>query len=769
MTLAPAPHPFFGTVGAQTTVQRWFADDVLNNLGQDRTLRTVFTHDHFAPSTHQQTGHYSGLLIEPQGSTWRDPETGELFGTRFDGGPTSWRADIIAGPGGADSYREFNFAFGDFQLAYRPDGTPVNPPARKEVGLPLIVQVAPDCPGGVPRPCPEAVSADDVGTMTVNYRNEPLPLRIRDPRTNTQAAGDAGDLALAFKSNIVRADPAMTAQPGFYPPLTADVHAGDPFTPLLRAYRHDRAQVRVLVGAHEEGHNFSIEGVRWLFEPSDPNSGYRNSQAMGLSEHYEFELPDLHVHGDNQGVDYLYSTGSSTDDRWNGLWGLMRVYNGLKGIRPDLLPLPSNPDGGPKPFRNSRQWFAGCPRAAPDRAFDISVVAAADALPGGTLVYNPRTAMGGPLHDPTALLYVRTDDLDAQGRLKPGVPVEPLILRAAAGDCISVTLRNRLPGVLPDLPGFATLPMIVDDFNTNQVAPSRSVGLQPQLVSQALGDFGMNVGENPVSTAPPGNTSRYSWYAGRIDILPDGTRKGVPVEFGAVNLMPADPIKQAAKGLIGALIIEPQGATWVEDAGTRAAATVTKPDGSRFREFVVVFQNFVNLRYGDGTAVPNLAEAEDPEDSGHKAFNYRTEPLWMRMGYAPETTLNVTRGFDFSGVLANDKVGGDPVTPVFTATAGTPVRFRVVHPGGNQRNNVFQVEGHSWQEMPFTNGSTVMGDNPVSEWKGTQGGHGPTNYINAVLQGGAGGPYRVSGDYLYRDRASFQFDGGLWGIFRVVP
>ena len=36
-------HPFFKTVkGAQTTVQRWYADPTLNNNGKDRTLRTVF-------------------------------------------------------------------------------------------------------------------------------------------------------------------------------------------------------------------------------------------------------------------------------------------------------------------------------------------------------------------------------------------------------------------------------------------------------------------------------------------------------------------------------------------------------------------------------------------------------------------------------------------------------------------------------------------------------------------------------------------------------
>jgi hypothetical protein len=32
---------------------------------------------------------------------------------------------------------------------------------------------------------------------------------------------------------------------------------------------------------------------------------------------------------------------------------------------------------------------------------------------------------------------------------------------------------------------------------------------------------------------------------------------------------------------------------------------------------------------------------------------------------------------------------------------------------------------------------------------------------------GAGGRFRIIGDYLWRDRASFTFDGGVWGIFRV--
>src|SRR5215813_13512937 len=77
--LAPVAHPFFGTPGARTTVQRWYADPIVNNAGVDRTLRTVFTHDHYGPSTHQQVGLFAALVVEPAGSHWRHPETGTMF------------------------------------------------------------------------------------------------------------------------------------------------------------------------------------------------------------------------------------------------------------------------------------------------------------------------------------------------------------------------------------------------------------------------------------------------------------------------------------------------------------------------------------------------------------------------------------------------------------------------------------------------------------------------------------------------------------------
>jgi hypothetical protein len=139
------------------------------------------------------------------------------------------------------------------------------------------------------------------------------------------------------------------------------------------------------------------------------------------------------------------------------------------------------------------------------------------------------------------------------------------------------------------------------------------------------------------------------------------------------------------------------------------------------------------------------------------------------MNYPPETPFEKTRDFDFTNVLTNAQVGGDPQTPVFTARAGDKVRFRILSANGHMRNTVFNLHGHFWQDEPFTNNSKEIGDNPLSEFKGSQYGVGPSSHYEVIPVNGAGGVRLVTGDYLYRDQMSFKFDGGLWGIFRVNP
>ncbi|HEX6861482.1 MAG TPA: hypothetical protein VF414_01640, partial [Thermoanaerobaculia bacterium] len=893
----PSVHPFFqGTedadcdevndwLGAQTTVQRWYADPILTTDNKQRTLRTVFTHDHFGPSTHQQAGLYAGLIVEEPGTVWKHNETGSLLSTgRDDGGPTSWQA-VISSPDVKREFREFMIEFADFQLAYEPGGPrcpdkekgwidtarAINPPGRKLVGphsiyeKPIIcptvndVQPFPGTAGTPYAPCPESVSADDPGTSVVNYRSEPLALRVRDPLTNDQAPGLPGDLSFAYETRTDRADPEFNVLPYApyqtyvpYPALTSGLHEGDPFTPLLRAYEGDRVVVRTLVGAHEEEHNFTVHGNKWLFEPHRKDSGWRNSQNMGISEWFDFEIGRVPSLQDGQEVDFLYKPTAAAEYQWNGAWGLIRVYRDvtkdlvvLNNLNPDAKVVEASTDTYARITQEEAEGLrvplgrttsttgsitgaaslgtgvAGdtavgadgkvpipCPATLPDartnfRIYDITAVAAAEVLqndgfPVPGLVYNRRPdqvsvwpgpgTQGGPLHDPTAIMFVYTSDLDySTGRplLKQNVRREPLVIRANAGECIRVTLHNDIWSRYQDQDGWNAVPMIVPDFNANDVAPSMEVGLHPQLVSYdiRMGD-GTNVGINPghfgKQTVAPGQTITYFWYAG--DYNP-ATDVATPIELGSTGLSSSDPIKHTNKGAIGALIVEPPASTWAEDVIpephpildvmvprlTRASVTVTTPDVGQFREFVLLFQDNVNLRYDSGKPVPSMAVDEDPAESGQKGINYRTEPLWFRLGHAPDTPMEETRNNpNYHLVLSNTWIGGaDPETPVFTAKAGEDVRFRLVHPGGHSQAHVFDVHGHVWEETPYNFNSTRIAANAASEWQGTRGGHGPSNHHEAVLKNGAGSKFKAFGDYLYRDYAGWLLDDGIWGLFRV--
>ncbi|MBK1661417.1 cupredoxin domain-containing protein [Paracraurococcus ruber] len=854
------PHPFFGAgpnnewLGAMTTVQRWYADPVTDQNGVDRGLGSVFTHDHFGPSTHQQNGLYSSVVIEPRGSTWLMAESDTPLGyQRPDGGPTSWAARIIM-PNPAESFREFNLQVADFVHAYakgggvdglgRPAPDParaVNSPARDRIGLPYLVGRANRCPGGAPLPCPQAISVADPGTYTVNYRNEPLAHRLFDPNAprpdgsgpGAQAAGRAGDPAYAFRSDITRAMADYNRQPNTYPPLTSSIQPGDPWTPLLRAYKRDRIQIRLLAGAHEEPHVAHIHGARWLANKDDPASGWRSAQQLGISEHFEFVSQVVPPEGDLAAtVDHLYAASGGIDGYWNGAWGLLRTY---EFQQPDLRPLPNNAPpaqrtvstgagtvtaGATSAVTNLAEFNGVCPAAAPVRRYAISAVSAASAIGANGLTWNDRAGnyagQRGPLIDPTGALFVRDTDL-SNGRLIAGRPVEPLVLRAAAGDCIEVTLTNRLPaswaaGVVDAANhNFVALPFLVDRFNMNQLRPSAEVGLHAQLVTADLSrSDGANVGLNATvrngvrstsQTAASGQAVTYRWYAGVLREMPVAAGQvrldAVPVEFGAINLMPADRLRHPGKGLVGALVVLPQGAVWTEDSTSRAQATVVTPDGRSFRDFVLVYHDDVGLRASGRPVCPSgagegAADAagepvsivttgckglDDSQDAGLYGFNYRTEPMWARVGHPPGEVFELTRELDYSRALSNAIAGGDPRTPIFTARAGQELRFRLLQPGGHTRTASFTLHGHAFLERPYVAGTVPSqriegvrgrpGYRP-GQWLSNREGVGPANHFDIVVEQ-AGGPFRVAGDYLFRNMFPLAFDGGQWGILRVTP
>jgi len=831
-------------LGAQTTIQRWYVDPLVDDNGKDRTMRTVFTHDHFGPSTHQQAGLYAGLLIEPKDSTWTSNDGATTFGSRSDGGPTSWEARILTSDS-ALSYREFALEFQDLQLAYAwativgTTGPRLQPSADPKIGW-TDPAYAINPPGTATQAKPQLITSmtggPAAGTQSVNYRNDPVAWRI----------GPANDMSYIYDSALKTGSNA-SAKPN-----------GDPFTPLLRAYQNDNVQVRTLVGAHVFAHQFDIAGPTWFSEPAWKNSGYRSAQAMGLSEHFEmlFKVPSSSApnnarkcpDGMSQAncVDYLYSPSLDETGIANGMWGLFRSYDPTKkAVDPATLktlvePLPNNAVG---PGVNVS--YATCPSVLPPpaikRIFNVTAVTAEKALAGqpnvGNLVFNRGYPLNGTVtfaNGSTALtglgtsfktdvavgdllvlqsssgtvrgrvktivdnthitlaanavanaggayqkllvnklgvMYVRSEDLDASGVLKPGVPVEPLILRANAGDCLEVNLTNALDPSSQVFNPQEQLSM-ASPFDSSRhgadgkpLYPTKMsgvVGLHPQLLSyDSARSNGMSIGWNrqgqPNQLASFGQTVKYQWYAGKIERNAGGTLDYTPVEFGSLNLFPSDQIFQNFNGLFGQMIIEPQGSTWqCGEAGslvpcdpspappptTRASATVTLADATKFREFALMISDDIRII------------GEDPGG----AVNYRTEPKDFR--YAGNGTT------DFSCMLSNQLVNSDPQTPIFTAEVGDRARFRLAHPFGTGTSQVFSLHGHVWQRNPYRNDSKEIGNNSLSQWIGSRDNHGSTDHFDITIDK-AGGEGGRAGDYLYTVFVPIQARTGAWGIFRV--
>jgi manganese oxidase len=484
----------------QTYGYRWFVDE---------PLRTVFFHDHQYANLHQQRGLYGAMNVEPVDATWSDPRTGKPS----DGiGPV---ADIHV-PSGPD-FREFTVFYSDRTPMWRADGRAVDPPGQ---------------PGDY---------AEDQGGYLINYRNEPFQIRTK-PGTK----GHRGDPAYVYSSAV----------------------HGDPSTPVFRAYPGDPVVFRNVVAAHEEVHSFKLHGHRWLNEPDNPMSTMTNIQGLSLAEYFDYEVrsgqprkapttpkkraeraavdmdnggSSILVNGAGAPGDYLYGSGA-LDDQWLGMWGIFRSEQKRAH---DLVPLPDRAS----PTTKGQQWPAlkpgdkprtgppanTCPAKAPKRDYRVNAIAT-------QIVYNAATGV----HDPHGLRYVRAED---EKSIRSGKgPDGPLVLRANAGDCLRITLANRLPAdglpPHPDVP----LPAAADFPSGNRV--SMHAGMVDTRV--VAGD-GATVGYNFDQSVEPGKSITMYWYVPN-DI---GSATIPLVDFG-------DRVGHRHHGLFGVLAVEPRGSTWTD-------------------------------------------------------------------------------------------------------------------------------------------------------------------------------------------------------------
>ncbi|HUK56245.1 MAG TPA: hypothetical protein VLY20_06265, partial [Nitrospiria bacterium] len=100
----------------------------------------------------------------------------------------------------------------------------------------------------------------------------------------------------------------------------------------------------------------------------------------------------------------------------------------------------------------------------------------------------------------------------------------------------------------------------------------------------------------------------------------------------------------------------------------------------------------------------------------------------------------------------------EPATPTILAHAGDPVRIHVFG-AFNEQNQIFSIEGHEWPLKPNMPGADMMSSQQF----------GGSEYLDAYIKEGAGGPFRIPGDYVWQNHRMPYAQAGQWGYLRVLP
>src|SRR5581483_6838540 len=224
---------------------------------------------------------------------------------------------------------------------------------------------------------------------------------------------------------------------------------------------------------------------------------------------------------------------------------------------------------------------------------------------------------------------------------------------------------------------------------------------------------GVAAGADAAQGVPPGGVHTFTYYASPQV----GETTALVRDFG-------DVVHNPDLGLYGAVVVGPPGSRFLDPStgtdashGSAWAVDVIPPTGKPYRDFSLLFQD------------------DDAGLGGH------------RMPYR--------RGVD--GVVGVNYATA-PATPTLRAYAGDAVRLHVLAPASEQAQ-VFGLEGHRWPLEPGRAGTPLLSSVQLSA----------TDALTLSLEGGAGGPARVPGDYQYGDGRLASPAAGLWGLLHVPP
>ncbi len=397
--------------------------------------------------------------------------------------------------------------------------------------------------------------------------------------------------------------------------------------------------------------------------------------------------------------------------------------------------------------------------------------------------------------DPDGMLFVLNEHKDAILANPPTKPREPLAIRSNVGDCVEIIFTNEIAdsglnnnwskvnihshfvqfdtqasdgvitgfsyeqSVRPYATENRTLTQDADQFSSTlkvtnvtnlRVGIWIGIGLGEGTCGSILGQpfpcteirkitgitgtdtITLNLPlllDHDIGEAVGVEFVRYNWYS--------------DVDFGTVFFHTHVESKDWDHGLFGAHIVEPKGSTYHDPvtgdeirAGTLADIHVNPFFGGKpvaagvngsFREFMAFVHN-------QNPVVGGF-------DLGGGTINLRAEPWSLRPGDAAYRFSSVTHG--------------DPFTQEVRAYAGDPVVFRGM--GLIEKVGGIRVTGHRFNIERY-NANSDLRDTTFL---------GISERYDFSLEGGAGGPKKYPGDYMYYSTLARDFEAGAWGLLRV--
>lgn len=505
--------------------------------------------------------------------------------------------------------------------------------------------------------------------------NQPVDPHTRLPSATT---------AISYRSEPMRNRPPLTEEhsdTGEDISMSSWVY-GDPAPPILRAYVGDPAKIRLIHGGVKENHVFHLHNHQWKLEGDNPNSTIIDSVSISPQECYTLDI--LHGAGSlNRTIGDVIFHCHLYPHFHGGMWTLWRIYDRLEdgtGMLPDGTVIPPL-----QPLKD---------RIRPPKK---------DELHPGYPNFIEGTFGEAPLQPPLGVLCV-----------------EPLVIRANAGDCIEVRLTNLLPEYLKESP-------------FQMETKTDIVGYHIHLVKfdTIVADGAAN-GWNNIAGA-----RKYETLIERFFLNTE-----LRTVFFHDHLF-ANSHQQ--HGVFGALLVEEAGATFHDirtgkeiNYGTKAV--IKRIDGTSFREFALFVHDFALLFDGEGNPLNPPEVPGSHDDPGVMGINYRCEPMRERLKDHSDPA------YIFSSIEH-----GDPATPILETYPGDEMMIRLLD-GAHEEQHAFNLTGMSWKRE--------IAD-PLSPDVASQ-----TIGISEAFNIHVTKQYDP-GDYLYYFGGADDVWLGLWGIIRV--